>query len=48
MIIELIVLIVFFIIFILPGFTLTRDDEVGIVTKKMLGQNNPPKTEQKK
>jgi uncharacterized membrane protein YqiK len=38
---ELIILIGFFIIFVLPGFTLVRDDEVGIVTRKMLGNSLP-------
>ena len=37
MIAELLILIGFFIIIILPGFTLVRDDEVGIMTRKMLG-----------
>ncbi|MDO9324905.1 MAG: SPFH domain-containing protein [Methanoregula sp.] len=42
MIIEaLIILFLFIIFFILPGFTLVRDDEVGIMTKKMLGDSLP-------
>jgi uncharacterized membrane protein YqiK len=41
MIAELLILLGFFIIFILPGFTLVRDDEVGIMTRKMFGQSLP-------
>ncbi|MFA6224914.1 MAG: hypothetical protein WC620_01725 [Methanoregula sp.] len=41
MIIEALIILFFVLLFILPGFTLVRDDEVGIMTKKMLGSSLP-------
>jgi uncharacterized membrane protein YqiK len=44
MLIEAILLLVVFVIlmiFIFPGFKIVRDDEVGIVTKKMFGEKLP-------
>lgn len=40
-IIWIIVAIILFVVFILPGFALIRDNQVGILTKKMLGKPLP-------